>query len=1141
MKKDQPFTIDSAALRRQAEAQLREQRSHISPPATEEKTLRLVHELQVHQIELELQNHALLEIRAQLEQSLEKYTDLYDFSPTGYFTLTHDGTIQDVNLAGATLLATDHSHLIGKRFGLFVADQSRPGFNAFLERMQSGATREHCEVAIEDAVAPPCYLHLQGVGLEGETGWQYRISALDITERKQMEQALRISEEKYRTVADFTFDWEYWRDPEGHYLYVSPTCERITGYRPADFIANPALMLSIIHPEDQTRIAQHFASKTEPGGALDFRIRTRAGEERWINHVCQAVYGMDGRWLGQRGSNRDITEYKQTAIALWASEERYRQLFTTMISGFALHEMLYDAQGQPDDYRFLEVNPAFEQLTGLCAADLIGKTVRQALPEIESFWIKTYGQVALTGESTHFEYYAQALGKYFEVVAYRPKTGQFACLFTNISDRKQAEEALQITLTKYKTLFDCFPLGITVSDSAGRVVESNPVSEQLLGVPPAEYYRRQIDGEEWRILRPDGTLMPAEEYASVRALKENRLVDNVEMGVVQASGAITWISVTAAPLPLKGYGVVVAYGDISDRIRAGAALRESENRYRSLFENMINGFAYCRMLFADGQPQDFIYLEVNKAFEQFTGLPNVVGKRVTEVIPGIRESTPELFAIYGRVASTGVAERFEIYLEPLRIWFAVSAYSPQSGYFAAIFDNISERKEAEQHIAHLAYHDALTQLPNRVLLTDRLQQAMAQTVRDQRRLAVCYLDLDNFKPINDAWGHAQGDRVLIDIAQRLSQCVRAGDTVARMGGDEFVLLFNGLLDIEECERALDRVMLTLHASFSVTGQPPALLSASLGVTLYPDDQSDADGLLRHADQAMYIAKQTGGNRYQLFDPDYDRHARSYREIRQRVQQGLSDGEFQLYYQPKIDMRQGAVIGAEALIRWRHPDEGLLAPARFMPAVDAGELSVAVGHWVLNEALRQMAVWAGQGLQLPVSINLSGRHLQQPGFIADLRTALAAHPTVPPDWLELEILETAALEDLTATSRLIEECRRLGVRFALDDFGAGYSSLTYLKRLPVHLLKIDQSFVRDMLTDGEALAIVRGVIGLSLAFHRDVIAEGVETDEHSCALLRLGCNLAQGYGVAQPMPAELIPGWVAGWKPLPVWLSRDGAA
>lgn len=1009
MPKKQPPAIDPATLRRKAEAQRLGQQPRSSPPASEEAR-RLVHELQVHQIELELQNHALLEIRAQLEQSLEKYTDLYDFSPAGYFTLTHDGTIQDVNQAGATLLATDRNHLIGKRFGLFVTDQSRPGFNAFLERMQSGATREHCEVAIEDPVAPPGYLHLQGVGLEGETGWQYRISALDITERKQMEQALRLSEEKYRTVADFTFDWEYWRDPEGHYRYVSPACERIAGYRPADFIANPALMLAIVHPDDQARIAQHLASKTASDETLDFRIRTRAGEERWISHVCQTVYSMDGRWLGQRGSNRDVTEYKKTAIALRASEERYRQLFSTLISGFALHEMLYDAQGQPDDYRFLEVNPAFEQLTGLCAADLIGKTVRQALPGIESFWIKTYGQVALTGESTHFEYYAQALNKYFEVVAYRPKTGQFACLFTDISDRKRTE----------------------------------------------------------------------------------------------------------------------------------AALRESENRYRSLFENMINGFAYCRMLFAEGQPQDFIYLKVNNAFEQLTGLSDVIGKRVTEVIPGIRESTPELFTIYGRVASTGVAERFEIYLQPLRIWLAVSAYSSQSGYFAAIFDNINERKQAEQHIAHLAYHDPLTQLPNRVLLTDRLQQAMAQSLRDQRRLVVCYLDLDNFKPINDVWGHAQGDRVLIDIAQRLSQCVRAGDTVARMGGDEFVLLFKGLLDIEECERAMDRVMFTLQAPFSVAGQP-ALLSASLGVTLYPDDQSDADGLLRHADQAMYIAKQTGGNRYQLFDPDYDRRARSYREIRQRVQQGLSDGEFQLYYQPKVDMRQGAVIGAEALIRWRHPDEGLLTPARFMPAVDAGEVSTAVGEWVLNEALRQMAVWAAQGLRLPVSVNLSGRHLQQPGFVAHLQTALAMHPTVPPDWLELEILETAALEDLSATSQLIEECRRLGVRFSLDDFGTGYSSLTYLKHLPVHLLKIDQSFVRDMLTDGEALAIVRGVIGLSLAFHRDVIAEGVETDEHSCALLRLGCHLVQGYSVARPMPPELIPGWVAGWKPLPAWLGQDDRA
>jgi diguanylate cyclase (GGDEF)-like protein len=241
---------------------------------------------------------------------------------------------------------------------------------------------------------------------------------------------------------------------------------------------------------------------------------------------------------------------------------------------------------------------------------------------------------------------------------------------------------------------------------------------------------------------------------------------------------------------------------------------------------------------------------------------------------------------------------------------------------ASMVMDVVDRKRIEERIAHLAYHDALTQLPNRVLLADRLQQAMAQIQREPKRLAVCYLDLDDFKPINDLWGHDQGDRILVEVAQRLQNCVRAGDTVARLGGDEFVVLLGDLTDVEECEHALDRVMTALQAPFAVAGQHLSL-AASIGVTLYPDDESDADALLRHGDQAMYAAKQAGGHRYHWFDADHDRRARTYRELLQRVEAGLAAGEFRLYYQPKMDIRTGAVIGAEALIRWEHPDEGLL--------------------------------------------------------------------------------------------------------------------------------------------------------------------------------------------------------------------------
>jgi len=287
---------------------------------------------------------------------------------------------------------------------------------------------------------------------------------------------------------------------------------------------------------------------------------------------------------------------------------------------------------------------------------------------------------------------------------------------------------------------------------------------------------------------------------------------------------------------------------------------------------------------------------------------------------------------------------------------------------------------------------------------------------------------------------------------------------------------------------------------------------------------------------MYVAKQAGRNRYHLFDFEHDRRISVHRERQSRIQAALPAGEFVLFYQPKVDMRQGTVIGAEALIRWRHPEEGLVPPGNFLPLVEDTDFSIDLGEWVIATALAQMQAWRAAGLELPVSVNISARQLQSEGFVDRLQALLAAQPEVPPHWLELEILETAALDDIHYIGQVIERCHALGLSFALDDFGTGYSSLTYLKRLPARLLKIDQSFIRDMLEDPEDLAIVDGVISLARAFRRQVIAEGVETVEHGIRLLEMGCELAQGYGIARPMPAEAIPAWARDYKPDPRWQS-----
>ncbi len=436
------------------------------------------------------------------------------------------------------------------------------------------------------------------------------------------------------------------------------------------------------------------------------------------------------------------------------------------------------------------------------------------------------------------------------------------------------------------------------------------------------------------------------------------------------------------------------------------------------------------------------------------------------------------------------------------------------------------RMEHEKQLERLAHYDALTGVPNRVMLADRLAQALARAKREQGLLAVCYLDLDGFKPINDRLGHAVGDRVLVEVTRRIREAVREDDTVARLGGDEFVVLLVGLQAAEECVGSLQRLLERVARPIASDGEE-LMLSASIGVALYPDDEEDAETLLRHADQAMYLAKLAGKNRYHLFDPASDRRARSHHQLLQEIRGGLSRGEFELYFQPKIELASRRLAGAEALIRWHHPQRGLLLPGDFMRAVDATDLEIELGEWVIASAVEHLLRWREAGLRIEIGINISAYHLQSAGFVPRLREQAQRYaPQLGERWLQIEVLETAALDDIARISALIADCRELGIGFALDDFGSGYSSLTYLSQLDVDTLKIDQSFVRDMQSDKGDHAVVQGIIALARAFDMRCVAEGVESEAIHQALRQMGCELGQGNGIALPMPATALTRWQA---------------
>lgn len=551
---------------------------------------------------------------------------------------------------------------------------------------------------------------------------------------------------------------------------------------------------------------------------------------------------------------------------------------------------------------------------------------------------------------------------------------------------------------------------------------------------------------------------------------------------------------------------------------------------------------------------DLRILQVNRRFAELTGYQSeqMLGRHIDLIRPVPKEDETTLAELCRIAGARGrwsgqlqctckTGEHMQI---ALNIASVVGDMPDEVMYVFAFSPCAGIDTTTQQQLAHI---DALTDLPNRILLIDRLQQTIAQAKRSDLLVAVILMDLDNFKAINNRYGHPFGDRLLRKIAQRLSQALRAGDTVARagaestrpedtvarVGGDEFVIIATGLPHMDALENIANRILNLTALPCEIDGREIAV-TASLGVTVYPFDAVDPETLIRHADQAMYQAKEFGRNRYHLFDAERDQRAHTRRQLLERLRTALTNDELTLYYQPKVNLRNGKVIGVEALLRWNHPERGLVMPGEFLPHVEHDELILDIGKWVTRRALSQVTQWHAQGLNINVSVNIAARQLLREDFVDCVQRCQADYPNLPAGTLEFEILESSAIANTAHVHDVIKTCEAMGIRFSLDDFGTGYASLTYLKEIPAETLKIDQSFVRHILDESDDLALVEGIIGLASAFRRTVVAEGVETAEQGVLLMRLGCDLAQGYGIARPMPAEAVPDWVANFRPDPQW-------
>ncbi len=588
---------------------------------------------------------------------------------------------------------------------------------------------------------------------------------------------------------------------------------------------------------------------------------------------------------------------------------------------------------------------------------------------------------------------------------------------------------------------------------------------------------------------------------------------------VRKNGSLVWVNITqsvARSMAGEADYLIMVVEDITSR-------KESEARHR-LNSRILDSINEGIMVMGATK----LIVSVNPAFSTITGYgkKEVIGRN-----PRLLHSdlVDESFyqAMWRSIHETGqwqgeMLDRRKDGASYIK-WLSINTLKYENGevsHYIAVFSDISERKTAEERLTYMAQHDVLTGLPNRMLLQDRLTQAVAHAEREQRKVAVMFLDLDLFKDINDTLGHAIGDKLLQEIADRIRSTARASDTVSRQGGDEFVIMLPDMETTDAVAAIAVKLLETIAAPLWIDGNEIAV-TTSIGISVFPEDGRDGNSLIKQADAAMYQAKKIGRNAYEFFTPEMNQRALERMAVEKKLRHALERHEFYLHYQPQVDLRSGRIIGAEALLRWNNPEAGIILPGQFISLAEENGMIIPIGEWVLREACRQNRAWRDQGLpEIIMTVNLSAVQFRQKN-LGDMVMSIVRDSDLTRSGLELEITESTVMHDADAVILLLGKLKDLGVRLAVDDFGTGYSSLSHLKRFPIDKLKIDQSFVRDVMVDPDNAAITSTIISMARSLKLKVIAEGVETADQLAFLKKRECDEMQGYYFSKPMPADQI--------------------
>ncbi|MGZ8157478.1 MAG: sensor domain-containing protein [Methylobacter sp.] len=1033
---------------------------------------------------------------------------IFDATPDAMLISDEQGTITMVNQQAERLLGYPVNELLGQSIETLVPERFRAAHPALRAKFAALAVarpmgvgravmarrKDGSELDVEISLSP----------IQTNQGLFFASALRDITERKQAEATLRASEARFRRMADSSPIMIWITDAEGEPTFVNQSWLDFTGLNSVQSMTHGE-WIGTIHPDDRKTAFVAYYQNTEVHEAIttEYRLRCAKGEWRWILDKGTPLYDESGVFAGYIGSAIDITERKQVQQILQDKEQMLSEsqriahvgswsveLATGCISWsdemYRIYGVTQQTFGHSLKAFLAPIHPGDRAAMKRWFSDCrTGKALRELdfrimLPDGAVRFIRGNGGL-----------------QYDEMQRPLRMVGSAQ----DITERKQAE----LILNQLKAMIDISLDGFWIVDLAGNVLQVNEAYAKMSGYSIDELARMHIS----QLDAVDGPEQVKARIAKIIA----QGYDLFETRHRHKDGHYIDVEISAAFLP-EFQQFCVFCRDITERKRIELDLRIAATAFESQEAMVITD-------------TESVILRINKAFTESTGYTEeeAVGQKISILKSG-RHDAAFYAVMWESLMSIGSwqgeiwdrRKNGEIYPK----WLSISAVKGSDNVvtrYVGTHTDITERKTAEEQIKQLAFYDPLTQLPNRRLLHERLKHGINVERRDGKQLGLLMLDLDRFKAVNDSLGHLAGDELLQQVAERITARLRNVDMVARLGGDEFVVLLEDIAHPKDAARVAKEIITDLTKPFCLTQGGNVQIGASIGISLYPQHGGSPEILMDHADAALYQAKDAGRGCFAYFSEDLTLAARERIALETRLRHAIEQQELRVFFQPQVDIASGRIVGAEALVRWQDPVEGLVPPLRFIPIAEETGLILAIGEWVLRETCRQGRQWLDAGLPpLTLAVNVSSQQFRR-GDICDLVATVLAETGFPAKQMELEITESGLMENQDNAAAILNNLRAQGIRLAIDDFGTGYSSLAYLKHFPLDILKIDKSFIDDIPFHQDDMEIAATIVAMGHILGFKVLAEGVETPGQLAFLQEKGCDMYQGYIKSKPLPAH----------------------